>query len=152
MTILLAEKILQQPCAKLWELASHFEAATRWVDGVERVEHISGEAAKIGSVWRVQTRWDGSIDLEITEWLEGERFGLRPLNMPPADDEVVLYQIVFDLKSLSDNQTQVSVQCEYTPCTRLAKMKNLIFLRRKYFHRLEASLEALERITREQAV
>jgi hypothetical protein len=137
LTIIAAERILQQPGAKLWQIAAHFEAAVRWVDG---------------GVWRVQLRWDSSIDLEISDWREGERFGLRPLNMPPADDEVVLHQIVFDLRSLSDNQTKASVQCEYAPCTRLAKIKNLVFWRRQYFHRLEASLEALERLTREQAV
>ncbi len=151
MTVILAEKILQQPCAKLWQIASHFEAAAQWVDGVEKVEHLSDAAAKIGGVWRVQMRGDDSGDIEITEWLEGERFGLRPINVPAVDDEVVLHQIVFDLKPLSDNQTQVSIQCEYAPSTRLAKIKNLIFLRRQYFHRLEASLETLERLAREQA-
>ncbi len=101
MTIILAEKTLQQPRAKLWQIASHFEAAVQWVDGLEKVEQLSGAAARVGGVWRVQT--------------------------------------------------QVSVQCEYAPSTRLAKIKNLIFLRRNYFHRLEASLEALERLAREQA-
>lgn len=148
MTIIMAEKVLLQPCAKLWQIASHFEAAAGWVDGVEKAELISGEAAKVGGVWHVQMRGDNRVDLEITEWFEGERFGLRPLNVPVDDDEVVLHQIIFDLKSLSENQTQASVQCEYAPCTGLAKIKNLIFLRRKYFYRLETSLEALERITR----
>jgi hypothetical protein len=99
----------------------------------------------------VHTREEGFDDFEVTEWLEGERFGVRPLNMAAADDEVVLHQIIFQLKSLSDRQTHVSVQCEYAPRTRLVKIKNLIFLRRHYFHRLEASLEALERLAREQA-
>jgi hypothetical protein len=149
MTVLSIEKILPQPREKLWAFASHFNQAARWIDGVEKAEHLSGEAANIGGVWRVHLRRDGSyqiIDLEITEWMEGERFGLRPLSPPAADDDAVFYQIVFNLKVLAANQTQVTVQCEYKPRNRIAKIKNLAFLRRQYLQRLEASLEALERL------
>jgi hypothetical protein len=62
-----------------------------------------------------------------------------------------LYQIVFDLKTLADGQTLVRVQCEYEPRNRLAKIKNLIFLRRQYLRRVEASLEALARVAMAQA-
>jgi hypothetical protein len=67
---------------------------------VEKAEHVSGEAANIGGVWRVHTRWGGSyqiIDVEITEWMECERFGLRPLSPPAADDDAELYQIVYKI-------------------------------------------------------
>ncbi|MCI0693147.1 SRPBCC family protein [candidate division KSB1 bacterium] len=152
MTILSTEKILPQPRDKLWEIASHFDQAARWIDGVEKVEHVSGEAANIGGVWRVHMRWGGAyqiIDIEITEWMEGERFGLRPLSPPAADDDAELYQIIFNLKTLTDGQIQVTLQCEYKPRNRLAKIKNLAFLRRQYLHRLEASLEALGRVVSE---
>ncbi len=152
MTVLSTEKTLPQPHDKLWEMASHFDRASRWIDGVEKAEHISGEAANLGGMWRVHLRWGGSyqiIDIEITEWMEGERFGLRPLSPPAADDDAELYQIVFNLKALTDSQTQVTVQCEYKPRHRLAKIKNLAFLRRQYLQRLEASLEALGRVVAE---
>ncbi len=154
MTVLSTEKILPQPRDKLWEIVAHFDQAVRWVDGVEKVEHVSGEAANLGGVWRVYLRWGGSyqiIDIEITEWIQGERFGLRPLSPASADDDVELYQIVFNLKALTDSQTQVTVQCEYKPRNSLAKIKNLAFLRRQYLQRVEASFEALGRVVNEQA-
>ncbi|MDZ7290429.1 MAG: SRPBCC family protein [candidate division KSB1 bacterium] len=155
MTVLSVEKILRQTRAKLWQVVSQFSQAAKWADGVEKTEHVSGEAANVGGVWRVHLRWDDSyqiVDLEITEWLEGERFGLRPLGTPRADDDIVLYQIVFNLKALPDGQTQIGLQCEYAPRKRMAKIKNLAFLRRQYLHRLQASLEALERFTSERVL
>jgi hypothetical protein len=154
MTVLSAEKIIGQPQAMLWRIASQFDQAPKWVEGIEKTEHVSGKAASIGCVWRVHERWNFSylvIDFEITEWLEGERFGLRPLRAPAEDDATELYQLIFNLKALSENQTLVSVQCEYKPLNRLAKIKNLAFLRRQYLRRLEASLEALARVAVEQA-
>jgi hypothetical protein len=152
MTVLSTEKILPQPRDKLWEIVSHFDRAVRWVDGVEKAELVSGEAANLGGVWRVHLRWGGSyqiIDFEITEWMEGERFGLRPLSPPAADGDAELYQIIFNLKTLTDSQTRVTAQCEYKPRHRLAKIKNLAFLRRHYLQRLEASIEALGRVVAE---
>lgn len=84
--------------------------------------------------------------------MEGERFGLRPLSPPAADDDAELYQIVLSLKSLADNQTHVAVHCEYKPRHHLAKIKNLAFLRRLYWRRLEASLEALESVVNKQVL
>jgi hypothetical protein len=148
MTVLSTEKILQQPRAKLWEIAAHFEHAAKWVEGVEKTEHVSGDAANIGGVWRAHIRWEASdqmIDFEITEWVEGERLGLRPLSESVAGSDMVLYEIIFNLKAISENQTQAIIQCEYKPRHGLAKIKNLAFLRRHYLQRLEASLQALER-------
>ncbi|MGH7454606.1 MAG: SRPBCC family protein, partial [bacterium] len=110
------EKIFKLPRDQLWRIASQFDQAARWVDRVEKVEHLSGNAAHVGGVWRVYERWNASYrvtDLEITEWLEGERFGLRPLLRYAENVIAELYQIVFDLKTLADNQTLVRVQCEY---------------------------------------
>lgn len=155
MTVLSTEKILPQPRSKLWEMASHFDRAAGWIDGVEKAELVSGKAAVVGGVCRVHLRWGGSyqiIDLEITEWMDGERFGLRPLSPPAADDDTELYQIVFNLKVLAASQTQVTVQCEYKPRNRLAKIKNLAFLRRQYLQHLEASLEALDRLAVQPSV
>jgi hypothetical protein len=155
MTVLSTEKIFDQPQANLWRIASQFGRAAQWVDGVEMAEHISGEATNIGGVWRVHLRWDISyvvIDLEITEWVEGERFGLRPLRQQAENGATELYEIVFNLKALSNNRTRVSVQCEYKPRNSMAKIKNLAFLRRQYLRRLEASLEALARVTDTQGL
>jgi uncharacterized membrane protein len=155
MTILSTEKVLQQPRALLWRTASQFEQAPQWFDGVKKAECVSGQVANIGSVWRANLDWGGLhqiIDFEITEWLEGERFGLRPLNMSFVEGDSELYQIVFNFKGLAKDQTQVTVQCDYEPRHRLAKIKNLMFLRLRYLHRLEASLAALERVAGEQAV
>jgi hypothetical protein len=155
MTILLPNKILQQPRVLLWRTASQFEQAPRWVAGVEKTEHVSGQAANVGGVWRVHWRRGGSyqiIDFEITEWLEGERIGLRPLNMAVIKSDIELYQIVLNLKGLADSQTLVTVQYEYEPRHRLAKIKNLMFLRRRYLQRVEANLAALERVAGEQAM
>jgi hypothetical protein len=148
MTVLSIEKILQQPREILWRLASQLGQAPRWVDGIEKAEHLSGPAAEIGGVWRMHLRWEGVyqiVDLEITEWLEGECFGLRPLSAAAPEGDVELLEIVFNLKALADRQTQISVQCEYKPLNQFAKLKNLMFLRRHYLQRLAASLEALER-------
>ncbi len=154
MTVISNKKILRQPRVLLWRTVSQFAQASQWVDDVEKAEHISGQAANVGGVWRVHLHWEGAyqiIDFEITEWLEGERFGLRPLNMSVVEGSAELYQIVFSLKEL-DHQTQVTVQCEYAPRNRLTKIKNLVFLRRRYLQRLEASLAALERVSGAQAV
>ncbi len=148
MTVLSTQKLFKLPRDQLWRIASRFDQAGRWVDRVEKVEHLSGNAANVGGVWRVYEHWNVSYrvtDFEITEWLEGERFGLRPLLRYAENVIAELYQIVFDLKTLADGQTLVSVQCEYEPRNRLAKIKNLIFLRRQYLRRVEASLEALAR-------
>ncbi len=149
MTILSTEKILPLSGEVLWRVASQFEQAPRWVDGLEKVEHVSGPFANVGGVWRLHLHWEVSyqiIDLEITEWFEGERFSLRPLGAPGHADHIEFLQLVFNLKKVSELQTQVTVQCEYKPLNQFAKIKNLTFLRRHYLQRLEASLEALERI------
>jgi hypothetical protein len=154
MTVLSIEKIFELPRDQLWRIASQFNQAARWVDEVEKAEHLSGNATNVGGVWRVYERWNFSYrvtDFEITEWLEGERFGLRPLLRYAENVIAELYQIVFNLKTLADSQTLVSVQCEYLPNNLLAKIKNLVFLRRQYLRRLEASLEALARVVIEQA-
>jgi hypothetical protein len=154
MTVLSTEKIFELPRDKLWRIASQFNQAARWIDRIEKAEHISGNATNVGGVWRVYERWNFSYrvtDFEITEWLEGERFGLRPLLRYAENVIAELYQIVINLKTLSDNQTLVSVQCEYKPRHPLAKIKNLFFLRRQYLRRLEASLEALARVATEPA-
>jgi hypothetical protein len=153
MTVLSIEKILQQPREILWRLASQLGQAPQWVGGIEKAEHLSGPAAEIDGVWRMHLRWDNSyriVDLEITEWLEGECIGLRPLSTAAPEGDVELLEIVFNLKALAARQTQVSVQCEYKPLNQFAKLKNLLFLRRQYFQRLAASLEALERSAAEQ--
>jgi hypothetical protein len=119
---------------------------------VEKTEHVSGDAANIAGVWRAHLRWEASyrtIDFEITEWVEGERFGLRPLSESVVNGDMALYEIIFNLKSISESETQAAIQCEYKPRHRLAKIKNLAFLRRHYLQRLEASLEALEHAVRE---
>jgi hypothetical protein len=154
MTVLTAEKILLHSRVRLWPMVSHFEQATRWVDSVKKIEPVGGQAAPIGSVWRVYLDWYGSermIDFEITEWLEGERLGLRPLNMPAVESEAVLYQIIFNLKALAEHRTQVTIQCEYEPRHRFAKIKNLMFLRRHYLRRLKANLAAFEHFSDAQA-
>jgi hypothetical protein len=154
MTVLSAEKIVEHSQARLWHLVSQFGQAPKWVDGVEKAEHLSGDAANIGGVWRVHLRWELSyvvIDLEITEWLEGERFGLRPLRRHLEKSDTEIYQLVFNLKALAASQTLASVQCEYKPRNRMAKIKNLVFLRRQYLRRLNASLETLARVAAAQA-
>ncbi|MDZ7362026.1 MAG: SRPBCC family protein [candidate division KSB1 bacterium] len=155
MTVLSIEKILQQPREILWRLASQLGQAPRWIDGLEKVEHLSGPAADIGGVWRVHLRWEASyqiVDLEITEWREGEGFGLRPLSAAAPEGDIELLEIVFNLKAVANRQTQASVQCEYKPLNQFAKLKNLMFLRRHYMQRLAASLEALGRIVTEPTV
>jgi glycosyltransferase involved in cell wall biosynthesis len=149
MTVISDKKVLHQPRILLWRVASQFEQAPQWMDGVTKAEHVSGQAANIGGVWRVYLQWESSspvIDFEITEWVEGERFGLRPLDMSIFEGGAELHQIIFNLKELADRQTEVTVQCEYAPRNRLAKIKNLMFLRRQYVQRLEVSLIALERV------
>jgi len=149
MTVLSTEKLLEKPREVLWRAASQFLQAPQWIAGVEKAEHLSGPAANIGGVWRLHLRWEKSYkicDVEITEWLEGERFGLRPVSAPPSEDDMELLELVFDLKAISARQTRAAIQCEYKPLNQLAKVKNLTFLRRHYLQRLEASLEALGRV------
>jgi hypothetical protein len=154
MTVLSIEKVLQKSRDALWRLASQFEQAPRWVDGVEKAEPISGPPDNIGGVWRMHLRWEASyqiIDLEITEWIEGEYFELRPIGVSAPAGSFELLQLIFNLRTISDRQTQVSVQCEYKPLNQMAKIKNLTFLRRRYLQRLEAGLEALDRAATELA-
>jgi hypothetical protein len=153
MTVISVEKIVQQSRTVLWQVASQFAQASRWIDGVKKTEPFSGRADGVGGVWRVHLRWSNSyqiVDFEITEWLEGERFSLRPASAPARDEDVELYQLVLNLKSISDHQTRVTVQCEYKPLNRLAKIKNLVHLRRRYLQRAAACLERLERVALEQ--
>jgi hypothetical protein len=165
MTVLSSENVLPHPRANLWRIASQFEFAVKWVDGVEKAEHISGPKASVGGVWRVHHRWDSYqiIDLEITEWLEGERFGLRPVgarskgpDFPSKDKKqagaIELHEIILDLTALTNNQTRISLQCVYNPRNQLAKLKNLAYLRQQYLRRLEASVEALARVAVERAL
>ena len=154
MTVLSTEKILHHSGVLLWRIVSEFEQAPRWIDGVKRAEPVGGQPAKVGGVWRVHLQGNDSeqiVNFEITEWVEGERFGLRPLNMSAITGDIELYQVVVNLKGLN-HQTRVTVQCEYEPRHRLAKIKNLVFLRRRYLQRLEASLAALERVAGIQAM
>ena len=135
-------------------MASHFEQAARWVDSVKKIEPVECKTAFVGSVWRVHLDWYGAerlIDFEITEWLDGERFGLRPLNGFIIKDDSELYQIIFNLKELAERQTRVTVQCEYKPRHQWAKIKNLMFLHHRYLQRLKASLVAFEHFSDAQA-
>ncbi len=154
MTVLSTEKILHQSGVLLWHIVSQFEQAPQWIDGIKKAEPVGGQAANVGGVWRVHLQGNGAeqiFDFEITEWVEGERFGLRPLNVLVIASDIELYQVVVNLKGL-DHQTRVTVQCEYKPRHRLAKIKNLVFLRRRYLQRLEANLAELERVARAQAI
>lgn len=153
MTIITVEKIVQQPRTVLWQVASQFAQASRWIDGVKKTEPYSGQADGVGGMWRVHLRWGNAyqiVDFEITEWLEGERCSLRPVSAPAKDTDVELYQLVLNLTSISDHQTRVTVQCEYKPLNRLAKIRNLIHLRRRYLQRAETCLEMLGRVALEQ--
>lgn len=154
MTVLFAEKIFEQPREALWRLISQFASAPQWIEGIEKVEPVSGPATDTGGVWRAHVRWGHSyqvIDFEITDWLEGESFSLRPLHGNIEGEDTALYEIALNLKTLSDHQTQVTAQCGYSPRGQLAKIKNLAFLRRQYLQRLQASLEVLGRVASEQA-
>ena len=104
MTVISTEKILHQSGVLLWRIVSQFEQAPQWIDGVKKAEFIAGQAANVGGVWRVYLHSSGSeqiFDFEITEWVEGERFGLRPLNVSVVEGDIELYQIVFSSKGLA---------------------------------------------------
>lgn len=147
MTILSISQISVQPRMNLWRAASSFDNAAQWVRGVESVQHLRGNAHGVGGEWRIRLRTGNGavhvVELEITEWLEGERFGLRPVRRTGVLQDIELLELIFDLSEPSPGATTITMQCEYEPCSKFGRLKNLAFLRRQYVAYLHNVLSAL---------
>jgi len=139
---------------KLWPLVAGVFQNRRYWDWLEKVECLSGKPQELGSVWRfhVITRaglWQ--LEMEITEWLEGERLALTPLGNSGVFEDIRLFQIVIDLAEKSDGQTQIKISGEYEPLSNWAKLKNLAFQRQRFLDLVAQSVNALSRVAAAEA-
>lgn len=149
MTILSISQILAQPRMRLWHTASTFDNTPQWVEGVTSVQHLRGNPRGVGGVWRVKLNAEERayvVEFEITEWLEGERFSLRPEQRSGVVHGIELFQLIFDLGEQTPAGTRIGMQCEYEPRSKFGRIKNLAFLRRQYIAFLHHTVGALNRL------
>ena len=149
MTILSPSKLVPNRRQLLWNIASELGKAGQWVDGVEKAEYLRGNSAGVGGVWRVHLRRNSHADViefEITEWLKGHRFGLRPVRPGSVYGDIQLFELVLDFKEVSENETRIEIHCEYEPLSKLGRVKNLAFLRRQYLDLIDHALDKLSAV------
>ncbi len=154
MTILSISQILAQPRVRVWHIASTFDNTPQWVERVTSVHHVRGNPRGIGGVWRVQLNAEEhtqTAEFEITEWLEGERISVRPVQRSGVLHGIELFQLIFDLGEQSAAETRVGIQCEYEPRSKFGRIKNLAFLRRQYIAFLHDAVGALNRLTESES-
>lgn len=150
MTILSISQLLPQPRMRLWHIASTFDNTPQWMEGVTSVHHMRGNPRGVGGVWRVQLNAEEHtqiVEFEITEWLEGERFSVRPVQRSGVLHGIELFQLIFDLGEQSPTETRVGIQCEYEPRSKFGRIKNLAFLRRQYIAFLHDIIGSLNRLS-----
>jgi len=154
MTVLNYSYVVNFSRQKLWPLVAGFSQDRRYWEWIEKVECLSGKPQELGSVWRfhIITRaglWQ--LEMEITEWLEGERLALTPLGYSGVFEDIRLFQIVIDLGEKSDRRTQIKISCEYEPLNKWAKLKNLTFQRQRFLDLIVKSVDALSRAAAAEA-
>lgn len=154
MTILSISQILAQPRVRLWHIASTFDNTPQWMEGVTSVHHVRGNPRGVGGVWRVQLNAEEhtqTVEFEITEWLEGERISVRPVQRSGVLHGSELFQLIFDLGEQSPAETRVGIQCEYEPRSKFGRIKNLAFLRRQYIAFLHDAIGTLSQLTESES-
>ena len=146
MTILSTSQLAQVSQSILWRVATAFRDLNKWLSEVEKAERLGGESEGIGNLWRFRVRRNAGhqvVEAEITEWIEGERFGMRPVRQTGVFDGVQVFQVVFDFKKTADNETEVCIQCEYEPVTKFGRLKNLAYFRRRLLDFLDQLTNSL---------
>lgn len=122
--------------------------------GIAGVHFLRGQPAGLGGQWRFQIKTEAGtqvVELEITEWLPGERFSLKPVRETGRIHGIELFQLIFDLSGPSARETIVNIQCEYEPLSKLGRIKNLTFLRRQYVAHLSQAIDALDRLAAQES-
>ena len=154
MTVLNYSYVVNFSRQKIWRLVVGFFHGRRYWDWIEKVEPLGSNPPQPGSMWRfrVMTRAEPvSVEVEITEWLEGERLALAPLGHSGCFDDIQLFQIIIDLEEKSAGQTRIKICCEYEPVSKWAKLKNLVFQRQRYLRLIEQSIDILSRVAKSEA-
>jgi hypothetical protein len=146
MTVLSPSKLILSNRQRVWDVVAELSQAQHWIEGLERAEHLRGETKGIGGVWRFHCKWNDSshvFDFEITEWMKGHRLGVRPSRQTAVVGGVQYFQFVLDLKDASPSSTLVEIEFNYEPLSKLTRLKNLAFLRRKYLDFIGQTLDRL---------
>ncbi len=153
MTVLSISRILALPRAQIWQVGADFNRAGQWVTGIEGMQFLRGQPAGIGGQWRFQIKSETGtqvVELEITEWLAGERFSLKPVRQTGRFHGIELFQLIVDLSEHSATATAVNIQCEYEPLSKLGRIKNLAFLRRQCVAFLYQAIDALNQLAAQE--
>jgi hypothetical protein len=155
MTVLDHSAVLNFSRQDVWRRVTGFSnVLPRYLPWIEKVEHLGGNPRGAGGKWSFHavTRaglWP--LDLEITEWLEGERIALMPLGISGIFKDIQLFQILVELKDKPNGHAQIKVLCEYEPVSKVGRFKNLAFQRRRFLHLVAQAVDALSRTTMAEA-
>lgn len=150
MTVLNYTESLNFSRQEVWRGAIIFsQELPRHLPWIEKVEHLGGNPNGAGGRWsfHIITRaglWP--LDLEITEWLEGERLALMPMGISGIFKYIQLFQIAVELKEKNNCHTQMIVLVEYEPVGKLGRLSNLLFRRRRFWHAIAQTVDALSRV------
>jgi len=154
MTVLNYSYVVNFSRQKIWRLVAGFFHGRRYWDWIEKVEPLGSNPPQRGSMWRfhvITSAKPASVEVEITEWLEGERLALAPLGHSGCFEDIQFFQIVVDLEEKSADQTRIKICFEYEPVSKWAKLKNLAFRRQGYLRLIAQSIDVLSRVAKAEA-
>ena len=138
----------------LWPLLADFAKSSRYLNWLEKAEPLNGNPQGLGGMWRFHVSTSAGlwpVEMEITEWLEGERFALNPVDNSGIFKDIQLFEVVIDLKEKPNNYTQIKVYCEYKPVGKRGRLKNLAFLRRRGLNLVAESVNAISHVAATEA-
>gem|GEM_PF-4014639 len=102
MTVLNYSEVLNFSWPDVWRRVTGFsKELPGYLPWIEKAEWLAGNPQGIGGRWSFQTRTSAGLwplDLEITEWLEGERIALMPFGISGIFKDIQLFQILVELK------------------------------------------------------
>jgi hypothetical protein len=150
MTVLNYSEALNCPRQEIWRCATTFsQELPRHLPWIEKVEHLGGNPNGAGGRWSFHVIASAGLwplDLEITEWMEGERIVLMPMGISGIFKDIQLFQIIVELKEKNNGQTQILVFVEYEPVGKLGRLNNLLFWRRRFGRVIVQAVDVLSRV------
>jgi hypothetical protein len=150
MTVLNYSEVLNFSRPDIWRRITGFsKELPRYLHWIEKAEWLAGNPQGLGGRWSFQTRTSAGLwplDLEITEWQEGERIALMPFGISGILKDIQLFQILVELEDKPNDHTQIKVLFEYEPISKLGRLKNLTFQRRHFLDCIALAVEALSRM------
>lgn len=154
MTVLNYSDAVNFPRQEVWRFVADFAKSPQYLNWLDKAEPLNGSPQGPGGIWRFHVITSAGLcplDVEITEWLEGERFALMPVENSGIFKNIQLFQIVIDLKEKPSNYTQIKVHCEYKPVGKRGRLKNLAFLRRRFLDMIAQSVNTLSHVAAAEA-